>query len=73
MSDVNSRSLFNVMAGSPLPFRINTFWLQVEKESATNLGKQVAWAIQVHVVENNWKLLSIVTDSGNEAKRQVNW
>lgn len=36
-SDANSRSLFNVNIGGPLPFVVSTFRLYGEQESATNL------------------------------------
>lgn len=41
-SDVNSKSLFNVMARGPLSFVFKKFSLQGKKESAVNMDDEVS-------------------------------
>lgn len=66
-TDVNSCSLFNMMAGGPLPFVAHTFRLEGKRESAQNMDKAISNAIKTACGNFNKKekVLGFVSDSPN--------
>lgn len=62
-SDVNSKSVFNFMAGGPLPFVFETFRLNGERESAVNLDKIVAGVVANLNRESENRVIGFVSDS----------
>lgn len=64
-SDVNSKSVFNFMAGGPVPFVFETFRLRGERESAVNIDSIVAGIVEVLSKETEQKVIGFVSDSPN--------
>lgn len=68
-SDVNSRSLFNVMAGYSIPFVMQTFRLEDENKSSENADKLVSRAIIKSNINERRKVFGIFTDSPNVMRK----
>eukprot|EP00171_Calliarthron_tuberculosum_P001721 IDg1721t1 len=68
-TDINSKSLFNIMVGTLLPFYIYTFRLNERQETLTNLDRQISTAIEIAFDnignEKNKKVLGFCSGSTN--------
>lgn len=69
-TDINSKSVFNLMAGAPLPFVVESFRLHGKKESAANLDKKISSCISsaCDKIRHTRKAFGFCSDSPNVMK-----